>query len=96
MKNTLKKLKCGYGCGIDQNGIIELNLIELSAQGNKKIENVNHMKNTLKKLDCSCNSGIDQNGISELNLIELNALENKKIKNINHMKETLKIFTNFI
>ena len=63
-----------------QNGISELNLIELYATGNKEIKNVNRMKETLKILDCGYGSGIDQNGISELNLIELN-VNNKKIKN---------------
>ena len=91
MKNTLKKLNCGWNCGIDQNGISQLNLIELYTFDNKKIKNVNHMKETLKILDCGGDSGIDQNGISELNLIELHTNNNKKIKNVNHMKQTLKI-----
>ena len=42
----LKILHCGNNCGINQNGITKLNLIELNANGNKKITNVNHMKNT--------------------------------------------------
>ena len=65
MKETLKKLGCGWNSGIDQNNISELNLIELYAYHNKKIKNVNHMKRTLKKLDCSGNCGIDQNGIAD-------------------------------
>ena len=72
MKKTLKKLNCsGYSSGIDQNGISQLNLIELRTSNNKKIQNVNHMKRTLKILLCRYNSGIDQNGILELNLIFL-------------------------
>ena len=80
MKNTLKILNCENDSGIDQNGILELNLIELRVNNNEKIKNMNHMKNTLKKLDCSYDSGIDQNGISELNLIKLDASHNEKIK----------------
>ena len=91
MKETLKILNCGYNCGIDQNGISKLNLIELCVIDNKKIKNVNHMKKTLNILYCGWNSGIDQNGISQLNLIELYARSNKKIKNVNHMKNTLEI-----
>ena len=97
MKKTLKILDCSKFIfsdkknGIDQNGILELNLIELYAGSNEKIKNVNHMKKTLKVLDCSWNCGIDQNGIFELNLIELYANSNEKIKNVNHMKDTLKI-----
>ena len=80
MKKTLKKLNCcGSNNGIDQNGISELNLIELRTNNNKKIKNVNHMKETLKILYCIRESGIDQKGISELNLIELYAFDNNKI-----------------
>jgi len=39
MKKTLKVLKCGYDCGIDQHGIVELRLINLNAHGNDKIKN---------------------------------------------------------
>ena len=42
----LKILYCVNDSGIDQNGIAELNLIELYAGGNEKIKNVNHMKKT--------------------------------------------------
>ena len=100
MKNNLKILDCcfefdynyiGNMSTIDQEGISELNLIQLNANSNEKIKNVNHMKNTLKILYCWGVSGIDQNGISELNLIELYAWNNEKIKDVNHMKKTLKI-----
>ena len=84
MKNTLKILYCSGNSGIDQNGISELNLIELYATDNKQIKNVNHMKKTLKILDCGYNSGIDKNGISELNLIELYANYNIKITQISY------------
>ena len=79
MKETLKILDCGWICGVDQNGISQLNLIELYANSNKRIYDVNHMKKTLKILDCSWDCGIDQNGISELNSIELCTINNKKI-----------------
>ena len=86
MKKTLKILDCSDSFGIDQNGILELNLIELYTTGNEKIKNVNHMKETLKILDCSFGSGIDQIGISELNLIELDAKNNEKITVISFFK----------
>ena len=45
--NNLTKLKildCSYDCGIDQEGIKDLQLIEvLYASDNKKIKNVNHL-----------------------------------------------------
>ena len=76
----LKILYCGNDCGIDQNGISQLNLTKLYANNNEKIKNVNHMKETLKTLFCCGKCGIDQNGISQLNLIQLNILDNNKIK----------------
>ena len=48
MKKTLKILYCSYDSGIDQNGISELNLIELYAHYNNKIWNVNHMNNKIE------------------------------------------------
>ena len=44
MKN-LKKLDARYGCGIDQNGIIGLDLVELYTIGNNKITDILFMKN---------------------------------------------------
>ena len=38
--NNLQKLNAADDCGIDQNGINGLNLIELNASNNKKINNV--------------------------------------------------------
>ena len=38
MKETLKKLFCCGKCGIDQNGISQLNLIELNIFNNNKIK----------------------------------------------------------
>ena len=91
IKETLKVLKCGYNCGIDQAGIFELKLTKFDATNNSKIKNINHMKETLKILICNSKCGIDQYGISKLNLRELDASHNEKIFNVNHMKETLKI-----
>ena len=44
MKN-LKILNASDNCGIDQNGINNLDLIELNVDDNSKINNVNFMKN---------------------------------------------------
>ncbi|XWV25405.1 putative ORFan [Tupanvirus deep ocean] len=89
---TLKFLDAnGSNCGIDQNDINGLSLVELHAWGNPKIKNVSHMAPTLKKLDASYNCGIDQNGINGLSLVELCARNNPKITNVSHMATTLKI-----
>ena len=71
-------------CGIGDNGIKNLNLIELYAADNKKIKNVNHMTN-LKILNASWSCGINDVGIKDLNLIKLNAKYNPKITDVNHM-----------
>jgi hypothetical protein len=65
-----------------------LNLIELYADGNSKITNINHMTN-LKILSAQSPScGIDNNGIKDLNLIKLFTYYNPKMtKNmINELK----------
>ena len=82
----LKILDCSWNCGIDQEGIKELQLIEeLNANNNEKIKNVNHLTK-LKILDCSYNCGIDQEGINDLRFIEkLNTWYNNKIINVNHL-----------
>ena len=80
MKN-LKKLYINNICGIDQNGIKGLDLIELDVDNNKKIKDISYMKN-LKKLSAIGDCGIDQNGIMGLNLIELSATNNIKIKDV--------------
>ena len=84
MASTLKILYASYNCGIDQNGIKDLHLIELNASGNKKIKDVSQMASTLKILNASDNCGIDQNGIKDLHLTKLNASGNEKIKDVNH------------
>lgn len=88
--DSLKILACGNRCGINQDGISQVNLTILNAHNNKKITNVNHMKNTLKILVCSGECGIGQEGISQLSLIQLELADNKKIINVNHMKNTLR------
>jgi len=39
MKETLQILNCGFNCGIDQDAILELKLINLNAYHNDKIKN---------------------------------------------------------
>ena len=77
----LKILDCSRNCGIDQEGIKDVQLIEeLYTNNNKKIINVNHLTK-LKILDCSYDCGIDQEGIKDLQLIEnLKACDNRKNK----------------
>ena len=47
---NLQKLNAREDCGIDQNGINNLNLIQLDARANKKINVVSFMTN-LQKLN---------------------------------------------
>lgn len=81
---NLIKLEAGEDCGIGDSGIHKLNLEELSANGNPKITNVNHLTN-LTKLIASDSCGIGDSGIQKLNLIELYASMNPKITNTNHL-----------
>ncbi len=81
---NLKKLNIWGSCGIDQQGIEGLNLIELNANYNGKIKDVSFMIN-LKILDARDSCGIDQQGIRGLNLVEFDAKNNKKIKDISFM-----------
>jgi hypothetical protein len=71
-------------CGIDDNSIKNLNLVELYAYNNSMITNINHMNN-LRVLDASGNCGIDDKNIKDLNLIKLYASRNIKITSIDHM-----------
>lgn len=82
--SRLKKLNAEYICGINDEGIKDLNLYELDASNNRKITNVNHMNN-LKILQIYGDSGINNNGLRYINLIELNIGENDNIKDISHM-----------
>ena len=47
--SNLKELNASSNCGIDQNGIKNLNLIKLIASYNSKIKDVSWMKNLDKK-----------------------------------------------
>ena len=92
----IKKLYAGGNCGINDDSLVGLNLVELNARGNSKIKKINHMTN-LRILDASCNyriydenlfglnCGIDDDSLVGLNLVKLNARGNSKIKKINHM-----------
>ena len=66
---SLKVLHASDSCGIDQNGIKNLDLVKLDASYNHKITNVSFMK-SLKVLYIG-NGRIDQNGIKKLDLVEL-------------------------
>ena len=81
---NLKILDASGDCGINDNGIKNINLEKLYVSYNHKITNVNHMTK-LKILDASCGCGIDDDGIEDLNLEYLNAVANPKITSENHM-----------
>lgn len=68
---SLKILHCSNS-GIDQNGIQNLDLIELDAHDNDKIFNVSFMK-SLQKLNIKGKCGTD------FNLVEINYYGNQKI-----------------
>jgi len=72
---NLKELHASEYCGIDDNGIQNINLEILDVYNNPKITNVNHMTR-LKQLYASGECGIDDNGIKNLNLEFLNAYNN--------------------
>jgi len=84
MTNLQELSAGGCDCGIDDNGISDLNLIELNAYSNSTITNVNHMF-SLKKLIASYSYGIGDDGIKHINLDTLVANSNPKITNVNHM-----------
>lgn len=71
---SLKILNAIGDCGISQDSINGLNLIELNASYNIIIQNVSFMK-SLKILDAR-SSRINQDGITGLDLIELDASNN--------------------
>lgn len=83
-------------CGINDNSLINLNLIELDASYNLNIKNINHLTNltTLHASHRYC--GIDDNGIKELNLSTLFAYANPKItpNGIKHMRNLKKALLN--
>lgn len=83
MKN-LKKLDVSGKCGIDQEGIKGLLLMELSINDNCKINDLSTMKN-LKELYAR-NNGICQDGISQLDLLVLDRRGNSRIFDVSFMK----------
>ena len=76
---NLRKLNASGFCGINQEGIKGLNLIELNAEYNPKITDVSFMKK-LRKLDAGFNCGITPEGIRGLNLIKLHTTYNPNFK----------------
>lgn len=81
---NLQVLNASWYSGIGDNGIKNLNLVELRVYNNLKITDVNHMTN-LQILDASRNCGISNNGIKDLNLVKLDVSNNPKITDVNHM-----------
>lgn len=82
---SLKKLNARGDCGIDDEGIANLDLVKFNARHNSKITNVSFMK-SLKILDASSHCGINNEGIIGLNLVELYVCYNSKITNVSFMK----------
>ena len=82
---SLKLLNIGGLCGVGQNSINELDLVELYACDNDK---VSHLK-SLKILGAGGTCGIGQNEIEKLNLVELFVWNNKNITNVSHMKSKI-------
>ena len=80
-------------CKIGNNGIKNINLVELIASGNRLITDVNHMTN-LQKLYATDESGISDNGIKNINLTEICIKYNNKIKDVSHMSN-LKVLCAF-
>lgn len=87
---SLQVLHAQFDCGINQECIDKLALIELDFSYNKNIINLNHMK-CLKKLYARGSCGVSQNSIDKLQLIELDASWNYKINNVSFMKTLKKL-----
>jgi hypothetical protein len=91
----IKRIRCkGSYCGINDEGIKNLNLEKLNARNNSKITNINHMTK-LKELDAGRNCGTDDGEIKNLNLEKLYAQLNSKIRNINHMTKLKELNADF-
>ena len=91
MRN-LKVLHAFGHCGIDQEGIVGLDLVKLNAGNNTKIKNVSYMRN-LKVLHAFGHCGINQEGIAGLDLVELYAGYNTKINNVSYMRNLKVLYT---
>lgn len=88
--NHLLKLKVldalGWSCGLDDEGILNLNLSHLNISKNLNIRCLKHMSN-LKELDASF-SVINDRRIRDLKKItKLNMSGNQYIESLNHMVE---------
>ena len=80
---NLRILNASDDCGVNDDSLIGLNLVELKADSNPKIKKINHMKpaaSNLRILHAGGDSGIDDDSLIGLILIELNAYNNPKIK----------------
>jgi hypothetical protein len=76
----LEILHAGYGSGINDAGIANINLKILDSSSNPNITNVNHMTR-LEELDARWSCGIDDAGIAGLSLKKLTSFLNPKITN---------------
>ena len=90
----IKKLYAGGNCGINDDSLVGLNLVELNVWDNTKIRKINHMTNLRILYAGGSLCGINDDDIVGLNLVELNVSDNKKIKNTSHMS-TLKILNEY-
>lgn len=88
---NLQILNASGKCGIDDSGIMDLNLIKLDSSYNKKITKLNHMSKLIK-LNASSICGITDDSIKNLNLIKLIAINNPNITNVNHMTRLRKLY----
>ena len=77
---------CNLQCGISDDSIKDLNLIELNANFNPNIINIGHM-NKLQILHSCCNCGIGDSSTQKLNLIKLYLGNNPKITSVRHMNK---------
>jgi hypothetical protein len=91
LADTLIKLDCSSGCGINQEGIMNLKKIQLlNTSFNPKIRSVNHL-DSLIELYSYC-YGLDQEGIKDLtNLKVLNVTNNRRITSVNHLSKLIEL-----
>lgn len=87
---NLKILWARNKCGINQEGIKGLNLIELCITNNKSISNVSWMIN-LKKLEAGGESSLWQYGLGKLDLVQLDVCNNQSIIHVAWMTNLRKL-----
>src|SRR3989304_4882712 len=90
----LENLAAEYRCGINDDGIRNINLKVLNASYNSKITMVNHMTR-LEKLWAGYSCGINDEGIRNINLKMLCATNNSKITTVNHMTKLEELWAGF-